>query len=148
MFLEYLPGQWPNHLHEQLIPAPDHSFREDFPNILDLPWRNLRPFPLVLSLVTWEKIFYPSDTSYLKRISLRLQCGLAIFQNIWDTLGLYKNQTTLSIKNMSRDVKEGFHKHLFFKKKDVTYLPVLTDGSSNWTFKLGGKKNTKYTKAL
>jgi len=41
---------------------------------------------------------------------------------------------------MSSDVKEGFHKHLFFKKKDVTYLPVLTDGSSNWTFKLGEHK--------
>ena len=25
-------------------------------------------------------------------------------------------------------------------KKDVTYLPVLTDGSSNWTFKLGEHK--------
>lgn len=37
---------------------------------------------------------------------------------------------------------------IIFLKKSVTYLPVLTDESSNWTFKLGGKKNTKYTKAL
>ena len=33
MFLEHLQGQWLHQLPGQLVPVPDHSFREIFPNV-------------------------------------------------------------------------------------------------------------------
>jgi len=37
---------------------------------LKLPWRNLKPFPLVLSLVTWEKRLTPTDNWILWVLAL------------------------------------------------------------------------------
>ena len=54
---KYLQGWWLNHFPGQPVPMLDNPFSEEFfPNIQSKPpWCNLRPFPLVLSLVTWEK---------------------------------------------------------------------------------------------
>jgi len=54
---KYLEGWWLNYVPEKPVPMPNNPFGEEIFLIsnLNLPWRNLRPFPLTLSLVTWEK---------------------------------------------------------------------------------------------
>jgi len=53
VFLEHLQAWWLHHLPGQPIPVPNHSSGEQVFLIsrLNLPWRNLRPFPLFLLLI-------------------------------------------------------------------------------------------------
>lgn len=56
--MHFLNTSSDGHCHPgQSIPVFDNTFFEEiFPNIQPkLPWRSLRPFPLVLLLVPWEK---------------------------------------------------------------------------------------------
>lgn len=52
-------------------PVPIFSFSENiFPNNLDLPWYNLRPFLLALLLIAWEKRLTPICCGILSFFSL------------------------------------------------------------------------------
>lgn len=56
MFLEHLQRQRLNHLHGKPVPSAWPLSQKFFQiSNLNLPWDNLRSFPLVLSLVTWKK---------------------------------------------------------------------------------------------
>lgn len=53
---KYLQGCWLNHFLGQPIPILDNPLGEQiFPKFQSKSWYNLRPLPLVPSLVTWEK---------------------------------------------------------------------------------------------
>jgi len=54
MAFRYLQGWGFHHLPRKPFPVLDNSFA-------DLPWGNLGPFPLVLSLFTWERRLTPSS---------------------------------------------------------------------------------------
>ncbi|KAK4832461.1 hypothetical protein QYF61_023508 [Mycteria americana] len=61
-----LPRPPLHHVHKHLIQT---SFKY-FQGCLNLPWRNLRPFPLILSLVTWEERLTPTSLQPPFSISL------------------------------------------------------------------------------
>ena len=78
-FFEHLQGWWLNHFPGQPVLVPDHSFsKEIFPNIhLNLPWCNMRPFALVLLLITWEQrpTQYLMESFLTRRHPMRSRCS-------------------------------------------------------------------------
>lgn len=64
--LKCLQGWSPHHFLWHLVPVLGNPLGEGIFLILNLNllWCNLRLFPLVLSLISWEKILTPTTTSF------------------------------------------------------------------------------------